>query len=131
MRPPARNLIMMEEHIMHNARQRLGLLVIFTTVLLAACSTPPAAQGVAATAPAGATTLPTPPPTPAVRPALTAAPSAAAASATPALTAVLPVAGLTGRFAYNTPDGNIWVMNADGTHRVQVTRAGGNDLDPS
>jgi Tol biopolymer transport system component len=38
---------------------------------------------------------------------------------------------LTGRFAYNTPDGNLWAVDADGARRVQLTRAGGNDFDPS
>src|SRR5689334_17654698 len=39
--------------------------------------------------------------------------------------------GLTGRFAYNTPDGNLWSVDANGLRRVQLTRAGGNDFDPS
>jgi Tol biopolymer transport system component len=38
---------------------------------------------------------------------------------------------LTGRFAYNTPDGNLWSVDVNGSHRVQLTHAGGNDFDPS
>src|SRR6266545_184447 len=116
---------------MDRLRHRLSLMTILMAVLLAACSSSPTGQGVAATA-AVATTLPTPPPAATVRPPLPSAPSAAAPSTTLAATAApAPAPGLTGRFAYNTPDGNIWVVNADGTHRVQVTRAGGSDLDPS
>ena len=38
---------------------------------------------------------------------------------------------LRGRVAYSTRSGDIWVMNADGTHRTQVTRSGaGHDFDP-
>src|SRR5262249_39578476 len=37
---------------------------------------------------------------------------------------------LTGRFAYNTPDGNLWAVDAASAQRVQLTRAGGNDYDP-
>src|SRR3712207_9332276 len=38
---------------------------------------------------------------------------------------------LTGRFAYNTPDGNLWAVDAAGAHRVQLTHLGGNDFDTS
>lgn len=51
----------------------------------------------------------------------------------PTVSPTLPAAGgLTGRIAYNGVDGDIWVMDADGTHRRQVTHSGtGGDLDPS
>jgi Tol biopolymer transport system component len=40
--------------------------------------------------------------------------------------------GLTGRVAYNDVDGDLWVMNADGSGRRQVTHSGaGSDFDPS
>ena len=103
---------------------------MLAAVLLAACSASSAGQGAAATAPAApAVSTPAPAATADARPApaSTAAPSAAVAA-----TVVPPaVVGLTGRFAYNTPDGNLWVVSADGTHRIQVTNAGGNDFDPS
>jgi Tol biopolymer transport system component len=39
---------------------------------------------------------------------------------------------LRGRVAYSTSAGDIWVMNADGSHRIRVTRSGsGLDFDPS
>lgn len=41
-------------------------------------------------------------------------------------------ASLRGRVAYSTRAGDIWVMNADGGGRLQVTRSGaGTDFDPS
>jgi hypothetical protein len=45
----------------------------------------------------------------------------------------LPAAsGLAGRIAYNGVDGDIWVMDADGAYRHQLTRSGpGADFDPS
>jgi Tol biopolymer transport system component len=115
---------------MGSLRQRLGLMVILISVLLAACNASPAAQGVAATVPTAAAMIPTPSPPASRRPALPPTPTAAA-SATPAATAMLPpMAGLIGRFVYHT-DRTLWVMNADGSQRIQVTRAGGNDFDPS
>jgi Tol biopolymer transport system component len=54
------------------------------------------------------------------------APVGSASPARPAAT------GLTGRITYNTEDGDLWVMNADGSGRRQVTHSGdGNDFDPS
>jgi Tol biopolymer transport system component len=47
--------------------------------------------------------------------------------------AIPPAASSTlhGRIAYNTPAGDIWVMNADGTGRSRITDSGpGNDFDP-
>ena len=38
---------------------------------------------------------------------------------------------LHGLIAYSTEAGDIWVMNADGSDRRQVTHAGGHDFDPS
>jgi Tol biopolymer transport system component len=38
---------------------------------------------------------------------------------------------LRGVVAYSTPAGDIWVMNADGSHRWQVTHASGDNFDPS
>src|SRR5690349_11103088 len=116
---------------MNNLQHRLGWMVILLAVLLAACNTTPATQGVAVTAPPAATTLPTPPPAATLHPPRPPAPSAAPSTTLAATAVPAPASGLTGRFAYNTPDGNIWDVNADGTHRVQVTQAGGNDLDPS
>lgn len=50
----------------------------------------------------------------------------------PASATVPAAAGLTGRIAYNGEDGDIWVMNANGSGRRQVTRSGdGSDFDPS
>jgi Tol biopolymer transport system component len=51
---------------------------------------------------------------------------------TPAGATAPPATGLTGRIAYNGQDGDIWVMDADGSHRRQVTHSGaGDDFDPS
>ena len=49
------------------------------------------------------------------------------------VTTTMPAAtGLTGRIAYNGADGDIWVMDADGAHRRQVTHSGPDvDFDPS
>jgi Tol biopolymer transport system component len=38
---------------------------------------------------------------------------------------------LRGVVAYSTAAGDIWVMNANGSHRRQVTHAGGDNFDPS
>jgi WD40-like Beta Propeller Repeat len=47
-------------------------------------------------------------------------------------TTLPPAGGLTGRIAYNGVDGDIWAMDADGTHRRQVTHSRpGGDFDPS
>lgn len=48
-----------------------------------------------------------------------------AAQATPEAS---PVAGLTGRIVYGTLSG-LWTMDADGTHRVQITHTEGADVD--
>jgi Tol biopolymer transport system component len=39
-------------------------------------------------------------------------------------------APIPGRIAYNTGDGEIWVMNGDGTDAHRVTSRGGNNFDP-
>jgi TolB protein len=42
------------------------------------------------------------------------------------------MSNLHGRIAYSTSRGDIWVMNADGSHRRRITRSGsGFDFDPS
>ena len=82
---------------------------ILILLLLVACTPAPAVTNEATRSPAF---TPTP---------IRAQPTAMAASDT----------ALTGRFAYNTPDGNLWAVDADGARRVQLTRAGGNDFDPS
>ena len=42
------------------------------------------------------------------------------------------LSNLHGRIAYSTLSGDIWVMNADGSHRRRITRSGrGFDFDPS
>lgn len=57
-----------------------------------------------------------------------------AAAAFPARVAAVPPAAkatLHGRVAFNSPTGDIWVMNANGTNRRQITKSGrGVDYDP-
>jgi Tol biopolymer transport system component len=61
------------------------------------------------------------------------APAGTATAPRSTVSTTLPAArGLTGRIAYNGVDGDIWVMDADGRHRRQVTHSGpGGDFDPS
>ena len=61
--------------------------------------------------------------------------SACSADATrPARSAAIPPAprtGLPGKIAYSTRGGDIWVMNADGSGCLRITRSGhGIDFDP-
>ena len=58
-------------------------------------------------------------------------PSSPPPSASPSASAP-PVAPIPGRIAFGTQRGDIWVMDADGTHRRQLTRSGADiQLDPS
>jgi Tol biopolymer transport system component len=57
--------------------------------------------------------------------------AAALAGAAAPAPAQAPLATAHGRVAYNTVAGDIWIMNADGTHRRRLTRSGsGVDFDP-
>jgi WD40-like Beta Propeller Repeat len=53
-------------------------------------------------------------------------------SATSTSSRLAAATGLRGRVAFSTVDGDLWVMQADGSHRRQLTRSGvGSDFDPS
>jgi len=66
--------------------------------------------------------------------ALVLAASSSAAAPRPARPSAIPPAPLSslhGRIVYSIRDGDIWVVNADGSKRRRITRSGrGNDFDP-
>ncbi|MCA1553710.1 MAG: hypothetical protein LC737_04965, partial [Chloroflexi bacterium] len=105
-------------------KQYLTLGGLLMLLILTACESTPSPT---ATTPAIIPITPgTPLPTSSISLAPTRLPSVAP-------TAALPLAArIRGRFAFNKTDRSIWVMNADGSHVLQVTQAGGGtDFDPS
>jgi len=96
------------------ARWRVGSVVVAVTLLAVACT----GNGDGTRGPRAE---PSPPPGSSAAPAQRAAPSPP------------PATGLRGLIAYSTQAGDIWVMNADGSNRRQVTRTRDPafDFDPS
>ena len=98
-------------------RNRLRLVALGVIVVGAACTAPSTPSGQPTAAPPQPSTAPASPTRPVVQ--------------APGLIAPAERSTLSGIVAYSTRDGDIWVMNANGTGRRRVTRSGpGFDFDP-